>query len=80
MLLESNVHPYTKRLLMAIPYADLNRPLDFKALEDQGENAGVDWAAPFKFDSSARLQHIEVQPGHLVLANPNADIKELRPR
>jgi len=79
-LFEEHVHPYTKKLLEAVPYADLDKPLDIEALTIPTNDGNNDWAAPFRGDTNQRLQHIEIEPGHLVLANPNADIGELRPQ
>ncbi|MFQ5626467.1 MAG: dipeptide ABC transporter ATP-binding protein [Methyloligellaceae bacterium] len=78
-LFHSHVHPYTRKLLKAVPYADLDRPLDIAALQRPLSDGNEDWAAPFRSDSGQPLQHLEIKPGHLVLANPNADIAELRP-
>jgi peptide/nickel transport system ATP-binding protein len=77
-LFKSHVHPYTKRLLKAVPYADLDRPLDLLALHKASGDITDDWSGPFKQSADHALSHLEIEPGHLVLANPNADISELR--
>ena len=77
-LFKSHIHPYTRRLLQAVPYADLDRPLDIEGLQRLSGDGDGDWAAAFRSDSGQPLQHLEIEPGHLVLANPNADIGELR--
>jgi len=78
-LFKSHVHPYTRKLLKAVPYADLDRLLDIAALQRSSSDGNEDWAPSFRSDSGQPLQHFEIEPGHLVLANPNADIAELRP-
>lgn len=75
-LFEEHAHPYTKTLLKAVPYPDLKRPLDFKALERREHTAG--WAKAYRDDGTGKLEHIEISPGHLVLANPAANARELR--
>ncbi len=77
-LFKSHIHPYTRKLLQAVPYADLDRPLDIERLQRLSGDGDGDWAAAFRSDSGQPLQHLEIEPGHLVLANPNADIGELR--
>ncbi len=77
-LFKAHIHPYTRRLLQAVPYADLDRPLDIEGLQRLSGDGEGDWAGAFRSDSGQPLQHLEIEPGHLVLANPNADIGQLR--
>ncbi len=42
------IHPYTKSLLAAVPFPDLDRPLDFKALHDNGARETQNWGAQFR--------------------------------
>jgi peptide/nickel transport system ATP-binding protein len=72
------VHPYTQALLKAVPYADLDRPVDLVALSAGGASDPAAWAPAFRGDGSD-LAAIEIASGHLVLANRNANASELRP-
>ncbi len=79
-LFKSHVHPYTRKLLKAVLHTDLDRPLDLDLAAEQrpASDGAEDWAPLFRSDSGEALQHLEIEPGHMVLANPNADIGELR--
>jgi peptide/nickel transport system ATP-binding protein len=76
-LFSNPIHPYTKTLLASVPYPDLDRLLDFENIRFTGEDHFKGWDAAFKPGGESRLRGIEVEKGHLVLANENADIREL---
>ena len=74
------VHSYTRALLKAVPYADLSRPLDLNSFELRSASDMKGWEDAFRSDvGSGVLQHIEIEDGHFVLANPDANLGELRP-
>ncbi len=78
VLFRKPVHPYTRALLNAVPYPDLDRPLDFKLLNIGGASDEASWPPQFRRDGSGiRLEYINLGGGHRVLANPNADAGEL---
>ena len=80
VLFKAPAHPYTRALLAAVPYPDLARPLDFKLLALGGASDDRSWGPQFQNGGDpAELQHMDVGPGHFVLARKTADITELRP-
>jgi peptide/nickel transport system ATP-binding protein len=72
------VHPYTKALLRSVPFADLDRKLDFKLAAPGGASDSRHWAPVFRQapDGDA-LRHLPLGDEHFVLARPGADIREL---
>jgi len=77
-IFESPRHPYTKSLLDAVPYPDLDRLLDFENIRFQSSTEAEDWDGAFKASNGSSLKNLEVDTGHFVLANENSDILELR--
>jgi peptide/nickel transport system ATP-binding protein len=78
VLFRAPVHSYTKSLLAAVPYPDLSRPLDFSALNLEGASDSSDWAPHFRDDEEEDLAHVDLGYGHIVLAKPGVDARELR--
>ena len=79
ILMRAPVHPYTKSLLAAVPFPDLDRPLDFATLRANGASDTRDWGKQFLAeDNGEGLMAADLGDGHLVLARKNADIAELR--
>jgi peptide/nickel transport system ATP-binding protein len=77
-LFEAPAHPYTKALLRAVPYADLDRKLDFELAALGGASDVTHWGAAFRPEGEGRgLAHLDLGEGHFVLARPNADMREL---
>jgi len=71
-------HPYTKALLRSVPFADLDRKLDFKLAAPGGASDSTHWAAAFRQDPDGdALTHLPLGEGHFVLARPGADIREM---
>lgn len=71
-------HPYTKSLLSAVPYPDLDRLLDFENIKYTASTKDNDWGDLFKPSQSAGLASIQVDEGHFILANENCNISELK--
>ncbi|MFZ1816018.1 MAG: ABC transporter ATP-binding protein [Rhizobiaceae bacterium] len=71
------VHPYTKALLASVPYPDLDRLLEFEKIRYSGADDTSAWGKAFVAADRSDLAAIEVDKGHLVLANANADMREL---
>ena len=79
-LMQSPVHPYTKALLAAVPFPDLDRPLDFVTLKNSGARDMKAWSAQFREETNeTALSLSDLGEGHLVLARRTADVSELRP-
>ncbi len=72
-------HPYTRSLLSAVPYPDLDRLLDFENIKYSSSMEADDWGDVYKSSQDAGLESIKVDEGHFVLANCNCNISELRP-
>ncbi len=78
-LFRDPVHPYTRSLLKAVPFADLDRPLDFAHVARGSASDPALWTPAFRAeDSSEGLSEIDLGEGHFVLANKNVDHRELR--
>lgn len=79
IILRNPVHPYTRALLAAVPFPDLDRPLDFETLQASGASDQRAWGPQFSTDGSDRpLAPADLGDGHLVLARRNVDPRELR--
>jgi peptide/nickel transport system ATP-binding protein len=77
-LMERPVHPYTRSLLAAVPFPDLDRPLDFQTLQIAGASDQNAWASQFRDDGDdAALAPTDLGGDHLVLARRNVDVREL---
>ncbi len=79
VLFREPIHSYTRSLLAAVPYPDLARPLEFDTLRLEGASDMSGWAPQFRTeDDEGLLKHVEVAPGHIVLARDQVDARELR--
>ncbi len=58
-------HPYTHALLAAVPYADLNRPLDMSEL-DRTRLIPEAWPTPYTLPEGQIGRWVEVNTGHFV--------------
>ena len=79
-LMRAPVHPYTRSLLAAVPFPDLDRPLDFDTLNTGGASDMRNWSPTFRNDGDEQaLAAADLGGGHFVLARRNADVRELVP-
>ncbi|MFS2150093.1 ABC transporter ATP-binding protein [Rhizobium sp. Rhizsp42] len=80
IILRDPVHPYTKSLLAAVPFPDLDRPLDFEALRKNGAADKQNWGVTFtaEHDDASELDYADLGNGHFVRARKGADARELR--
>jgi peptide/nickel transport system ATP-binding protein len=80
ILLRKPVHPYTRSLLAAVPFPDLDRPLDFRTLQLSGASDTSAWGRQFRDDGEENvLAPVDLGSSHYVLARRTADVRELRP-
>ncbi|MFN3825698.1 MAG: dipeptide ABC transporter ATP-binding protein [Pseudorhodobacter sp.] len=79
VIMSRPVHPYTRALLAAVPFPDLDRPLDFATAGLSSASAAGDWAAAFRADGATGggLGVLDLGGGHQVLARHGADLSEL---
>ncbi|RUX50080.1 ABC transporter ATP-binding protein, partial [Mesorhizobium sp. M4A.F.Ca.ET.050.02.1.1] len=80
ILLRRPIHPYTRSLVAAVPFPDLDRPMDFKTLKLGGASDTSAWGPQFRDEGEEdTLSPLDLGGGHLVLARRSADVSELRP-
>ncbi|TWD46865.1 peptide/nickel transport system ATP-binding protein [Agrobacterium vitis] len=78
-IMRNPVHPYTKKLLAAVPMPNLDHPLDFDLIGQPSKAAKKLWAKQFHDGGDPHsLTHVDLGNGHLVLARRNVDARELR--
>jgi peptide/nickel transport system ATP-binding protein len=79
VIMKAPVHPYTRDLLAAVPYPDLDRQLDFAAAGRTSAAASETWAAAFRPVEGWRetMVPLDLGGGHFVLAQQSADRSEL---
>ena len=78
IILRDPVHPYTRSLLAAVPFPDLDRPLNFSALNSEGPAAKQKWGPQFSEGGDAELAYADLGGGHFVRARRGVDVRELR--
>jgi len=77
ILFRRPLHPYTRALLSAVPYPDLDRPLDLRFISLGGASNEENWPPQFRRSGAGSMSYIDLGGGHRVLVNPNVDAREL---
>jgi peptide/nickel transport system ATP-binding protein len=79
-IMRQPVHPYTKKLLAAVPLPSLDHKIDFNMAGVSSVSARKIWGKQFLDDSAAGdLTHVDLGNGHTVLARSSVDARELTP-
>ncbi|MCM2290717.1 ABC transporter ATP-binding protein [Allorhizobium sp. BGMRC 0089] len=78
VIMRNPVHPYTKKLLAAVPVPSLDHPMDFMVMGEPSREAKKRWARQFSDEGDPdTLTHADLGGGHLVLARRTVDAREL---
>jgi peptide/nickel transport system ATP-binding protein len=77
-LFKNPVHHYTRSLMAAVPYPDLDRKLDFDALDSGGISDPTVWPKPFAFDDKNTVRMHDLGDEHFVLADSQASMENYR--
>ena len=78
LLFSRPVHSYTRALMRAVPYPDLDRPLDLRLVSGGSASDPASWAPEFRDEGDpASVQPIDLGDGHVVLARPSVGRLEL---
>ncbi len=78
VIMNDPVHPYTRSLMNAVPFPDLDRPLDFSTAATSSAASSMSWNAAFRGDKPGDLSTVDLGNDHFVLARNAADARELR--
>ncbi len=75
VLFKAPIHPYTRALLAAVPFPDIDRPLDYGTLKLGGASDTSAWPGHFV---GSDLAPTKLGDDHYVLAQRSSNVKELQ--
>ena len=76
LLFREPIHPYTKRLLAAVPEPSLEHRLDFAQLMEERASEPAAWPYPFTDDGTAHPVLRDLGNGHFVRAAADARLDD----
>ncbi|MEH6477182.1 MAG: ABC transporter ATP-binding protein [Sneathiella sp.] len=78
VLFKDPIHPYTKRLLAAVPEPNPDHKLDFNHLVSEKASDPSAWAAPFTVNDSTTPVMMDLGEGHFVRVQEGTKREELK--
>lgn len=78
VLFKDPIHPYTKRLLAAVPEPNPDHKLDFNQLVSEKASDPSAWAAPFTVNDSTTPVMMDLGEGHFVRVQEGTKREELK--
>lgn len=76
LLFRNPVHHYTRRLMAAVPYPDLDRKLDFSTFGNVGSDEPESWPKPFALNPDIPSAMFDLGGEHYVLAAAGTPMQE----
>ena len=77
VLFKNPVHPYTKRLLAAVPEPNPEHKLDFDHLVSEKASIPSEWKAPFTIDDDSEPLMLDIGDEHFVRVHKDTSAEEL---
>ena len=77
-LFTNPVHHYTRSLMAAVPYPNLDRKLDFDSFGSGGISDPSAWPKPFAFQDSNSVRMHDLGDDHFVLAETDVSMENYR--
>ncbi len=77
VLFRNPVHTYTKALMAAVPYPELDRKLDFNVIGGADGASHAKWPAPFSLRPGDEMELLDLGEGHKVLVHRGTEQKDL---
>ena len=78
ILFSNPVHPYTKRLLAAVPEPNPEFKLDFSHLVSEKASDPAAWAAPFTVNEASSAMMMDLGDEHFVRVEEGTQLAELK--
>ncbi|WP_025897562.1 ABC transporter ATP-binding protein [Sneathiella glossodoripedis] len=78
VLFKNPIHPYTKRLLAAVPEPNPDHKLDFDHLVSEKASDPSQWEAPFTINDDTKPLMLDLGDGHFVRVHEGTSVKDLK--